>query len=416
MRPRCIAMPFGRLDAGDELDHRRSSRSASFRAAPCGLRRRRRSGGRRRPALLLLAAAGRHVERAWWIPGRTWGVGGSVYERRRVTRAPPSKAGCAQPARRPVISAWSSHPPAPGSRSERRPVHPRGSRGPATRARRGAGGGRGLRNSDRRGASRARRAARTPSRKRPGSGTIGHRFARPGMARRRATSIDGDDEVLPGLRVIWSGAHTNGHQSVVAETADGPVCIAGDIVSLAANAVAPGPMTPDAESRGGLSCRLRGWGRSPPTSRPCAVTGGTSLAHPSAERGRGRPSSGHAGRKTATWSGLGPSRDRAAAASPLFRRRPAVCRSSGWDFGLEAVDCDGNRVVPVGDVCSTEVRERFEGEGLRSTSASRGVRPSSRAGVDGYTAPDRRPRRAVTATVLARRGAPSRWSDGRRAT
>jgi N-acyl homoserine lactone hydrolase len=74
-------------------------------------------------------------------------------------------------------------------------------------------------------------------------------------------AVDGDAEVLPGLWVIWSGAHTNGHQSVVAETAGGPVCIAGDIVSLAANAVAPGPMTPDAGTAEAFLARARngGW-------------------------------------------------------------------------------------------------------------------------------------------------------------
>ena len=56
--------------------------------------------------------------------------------------------------------------------------------------------------------------------------------------------VDGDEEVAPGLRVIWSGAHTRGHQSVVVETCDGEVCITGDIVSLEENAASPGPMTP----------------------------------------------------------------------------------------------------------------------------------------------------------------------------
>jgi N-acyl homoserine lactone hydrolase len=79
--------------------------------------------------------------------------------------------------------------------------------------------------------------------------------------RGRVTAVDGDAEVLPGLRVVWSGAHTNGHQSVVAETTDGPVCIAGDIVSLAANAVAPGPMTPDAATAEAFLARASkaGW-------------------------------------------------------------------------------------------------------------------------------------------------------------
>ena len=108
----------------------------------------------------------------------------------------------------------------------------------------------------------AGRAGRGPLRGVAGRRHLVHRewVARGGMAgtlerggRRR--------RILPGLRVVWSGAHTNGHQSVVAETADGPVCVAGDIVSLAANAVAPGPMTPDATTAEAFLARARkaGW-------------------------------------------------------------------------------------------------------------------------------------------------------------
>jgi len=56
--------------------------------------------------------------------------------------------------------------------------------------------------------------------------------------------VEGDEEVAPALRVIWSGGHTSGHQSVVVETRAGEVCLTGDVVSLAANASRPGPMTP----------------------------------------------------------------------------------------------------------------------------------------------------------------------------
>lgn len=62
----------------------------------------------------------------------------------------------------------------------------------------------------------------------------------------RVEPVDGPAEVLPGLRVVPSGAHTAGHQSVLADTADGVVCLAGDVVPLAANATRVGPMTPDA--------------------------------------------------------------------------------------------------------------------------------------------------------------------------
>jgi hypothetical protein len=48
---------------------------------------------------------------------------------------------------------------------------------------------------------------------------------------------------------------------VLVEAADGCVCIAGDVVSLAANAEAIGPMTPDAAAAGAFLERARaaGW-------------------------------------------------------------------------------------------------------------------------------------------------------------
>ena len=58
--------------------------------------------------------------------------------------------------------------------------------------------------------------------------------------------VDGDAEIFPGITVTPSGGHTPGHQSVIVETEDGAACIAGDVVSLAANAEVVGPMTPDA--------------------------------------------------------------------------------------------------------------------------------------------------------------------------
>jgi glyoxylase-like metal-dependent hydrolase (beta-lactamase superfamily II) len=61
--------------------------------------------------------------------------------------------------------------------------------------------------------------------------------------------------------VIWSGAHTRGHQSVLVQSAVGEVCIAGDVVSLAANAVRPGPMTPAIQEAEAFLSRVRvaGW-------------------------------------------------------------------------------------------------------------------------------------------------------------
>jgi N-acyl homoserine lactone hydrolase len=45
--------------------------------------------------------------------------------------------------------------------------------------------------------------------------------------------IDGEAEVAPGLSVIPTPGHTRGHQSLVVETADGPVVIAGQAVLTA---------------------------------------------------------------------------------------------------------------------------------------------------------------------------------------
>ena len=52
----------------------------------------------------------------------------------------------------------------------------------------------------------------------------------PGIA---YTPVDGDFELEPGLRVIASPGHVIGHQSVFVETADGPVLLAIDAISVA---------------------------------------------------------------------------------------------------------------------------------------------------------------------------------------
>ena len=77
----------------------------------------------------------------------------------------------------------------------------------------------------------------------------------------RLRTVDGEVEILPGITVTPSGGHTAGHQSVLVETAEGLVCIAGDVVSLAANAESIGPMTPDAAAAGVFLERARaaGW-------------------------------------------------------------------------------------------------------------------------------------------------------------
>ncbi len=47
------------------------------------------------------------------------------------------------------------------------------------------------------------------------------------------TPVDGDDEIEPGVRLIASPGHVLGHQSVYVETADGPVLLAIDAISVA---------------------------------------------------------------------------------------------------------------------------------------------------------------------------------------
>jgi N-acyl homoserine lactone hydrolase len=46
---------------------------------------------------------------------------------------------------------------------------------------------------------------------------------------------DGEKEVLPGIRVFLTPGHTKGHQSVLVNTADGALCIAGDASNLVEN-------------------------------------------------------------------------------------------------------------------------------------------------------------------------------------
>jgi N-acyl homoserine lactone hydrolase len=46
--------------------------------------------------------------------------------------------------------------------------------------------------------------------------------------------VDGDQEVAPGVHLFSTPGHTPGHQSVVIETDDGPVVIAGQAIYSAA--------------------------------------------------------------------------------------------------------------------------------------------------------------------------------------
>ncbi|MFV0406595.1 MAG: N-acyl homoserine lactonase family protein [Propioniciclava sp.] len=48
----------------------------------------------------------------------------------------------------------------------------------------------------------------------------------------RLELTEGDQQILPGLQVLWTGGHTPGHQIVQVDTADGVVIIPGDEVYL----------------------------------------------------------------------------------------------------------------------------------------------------------------------------------------
>ena len=49
------------------------------------------------------------------------------------------------------------------------------------------------------------------------------------------TGVDGDRTLAPGLDLLALPGHTPGSQGVVAETADGPLCFAGDLVMVREN-------------------------------------------------------------------------------------------------------------------------------------------------------------------------------------
>jgi N-acyl homoserine lactone hydrolase len=47
--------------------------------------------------------------------------------------------------------------------------------------------------------------------------------------------IEGEVEVMPGIKVFLTPGHTKGHQSVLVNTDAGPVCVAGDACNLVEN-------------------------------------------------------------------------------------------------------------------------------------------------------------------------------------
>lgn len=57
--------------------------------------------------------------------------------------------------------------------------------------------------------------------------------------------LEGDTELTPGVRVLHTGGHSPGHQSVLVDTKEGTVCISGDITPLAGNADVPPAACPD---------------------------------------------------------------------------------------------------------------------------------------------------------------------------
>jgi len=51
----------------------------------------------------------------------------------------------------------------------------------------------------------------------------------------RITLVDGEREVHKGLTLVPNGGHTPGHQSIIVQTREGPVCVCGDILPMLAN-------------------------------------------------------------------------------------------------------------------------------------------------------------------------------------
>ena len=69
-----------------------------------------------------------------------------------------------------------------------------------------------------------------------------HRAHREG----RLSLVDGAGEVAPGIRYVWTGGHTPGHQVVLVDAPEGLAVMCGDLIPVAdnmRNATAPGVFT-----------------------------------------------------------------------------------------------------------------------------------------------------------------------------
>jgi len=58
----------------------------------------------------------------------------------------------------------------------------------------------------------------------------------------RLELVEGDCEIFPGLRCLWTGGHSPGHQIVTVETSEGLVIIPGDLIYMYENIEADIPI------------------------------------------------------------------------------------------------------------------------------------------------------------------------------
>jgi glyoxylase-like metal-dependent hydrolase (beta-lactamase superfamily II) len=64
----------------------------------------------------------------------------------------------------------------------------------------------------------------------------------------RMDVVEGEHEVRDGVTLLPNGGHTPGHQSLLVETDQGPICLCADIVPQAANIEIPAPSQNPAET------------------------------------------------------------------------------------------------------------------------------------------------------------------------